>query len=217
MSIATAVKSLFEEPETSKKESPSLTPLTPEVYAQLRMVAGKYMRGERAGHTLQATAIVNEAYIRLAQSDIKPEDQTHFFRLAAQAMRNILVDHARAKNRAKREAPTPEELGVLIEPASLSDDIPLDVLDIDRALTVLKQSNERIGEIFEQRYLLGQTVEELALIYNVSISTVERDLRFARAWLTSYCKRNPRSRELEDEDFLDDVADQMRSPRTYFG
>jgi DNA-directed RNA polymerase specialized sigma24 family protein len=91
------------------------------------------------------------------------------------------------------------------------------VLDIDRALTVLKQSNERISEIFEQRYLLGQTVEELALMYNVSISTVERDLRFARAWLTSYCKRNPRSSELEDVDFLDEVADQMRSPRTYFG
>jgi RNA polymerase sigma factor (TIGR02999 family) len=171
------------------------------------MVAGKYMRGERAGHTLQATAIVNEAYIRLVESEIKPEDQTHFFRLAAQAMRNILVDHARAKHRVKREAPTPEELGVLIEPASLSDEIPLDVLDIDRALTVLKQSNVLISEIFEQRYLLGQTVEELALMYNVSTSTVQRDLRFARAWLASYCKRNPRSSELENVEFLDDVAD----------
>ncbi len=156
--------------------------LLPLVYDELRMLAERNLRQERPDHTLQATALVHEAYLRLVDSDrIRLRNRAHFFALAAQAMRRILVDHARRHKRQKR--------GGGVARISL-DDLPtlaiatdINLLALDESMQGLEQVEPRYARIVEMRFFGGMTMEEIAAILEVSLSTVERDWRVARAWL----------------------------------
>ena len=145
-------------------------------------MAQQQMGGERAGHTLQATALVHEAYLRLI--DIKRvswQDRSHFFAMAARVMRRVLVDHARAKQYQKR--------GAGAHKVSLDDvDIigaeqAVDILALDEALEALGRQDPRKAQVVEMRYFAGLTIEETAAALEVSVDTVMRDWRLARAWL----------------------------------
>ncbi|HXI02500.1 MAG TPA: ECF-type sigma factor, partial [Candidatus Saccharimonadales bacterium] len=153
----------------------------PRVYDELRRIAGRYMRSERPGQTLQATALVNEAFVRLVGMDVEWKDRVHFVSVAAQAMRRILVDRARARGRAKRggrplKATLDEGLVVSGEPDPM-------VLDLDRALAKLEEQDPRKSRALELMYFGGLTQAGIAEVLGVSVPTVERDLRQARAWL----------------------------------
>jgi len=156
--------------------------LLPLVYDQLRALAARYLRRERAGHSLQPTDLVHAAYLRLIDHDrIDWQGRTHFFALAATQMRRILVEHARAKGRQKRgEGATrvtfPEEL---VQAPALS----LEFLAFDEALTRLGRLHARQGQVAELRLFAGMLVKEAALYLGVSERTVKDDWRVARAWL----------------------------------
>lgn len=161
----------------------ALEALLPLVYDQLRRLAHRLMRGERAGATLQTTEVVHEAYMRLAGSNVSWEDRAHFMRIAAGQMRHFLVDRARARKSAKRGggvAPIP-----LDEALHLSAAPATDLLDLDAALTRLARLDPRKGQVIELHLFAGLTHDEIAEVLGFSTPTVERDLRFARAWLCS--------------------------------
>ena len=164
----------------------ALKRLMPVVYDELRQLAGRYMRSERREHTLQPTALVNEAYIRLVDMKVSWQDRAHFFAVAARLMRRLLVDHARGHKRAKREGeaaklPLDEAVEVSVSPAS-------NVIAVDEALTRLAEFDSRKSEILELRYFGGLSNEEVAEALGVSRATVQRDLRLAKAWLTRELK-----------------------------
>ena len=166
----------------------ALQRLMPLVYDELRRLAGRYMRTERREHTLQATALVNEAYIRLVDMKVSWQDRAHFFAVAARLMRRLLVDHARAHHRAKREG---EAAKVSLEEAGeVSCGPALNVLAVDEALTRLAEFDPRKSEILELRYFGGLANEEVAEALGVSRATVQRDLRLAKAWLTRELKHS---------------------------
>ncbi len=159
----------------------SLDRLLPLVYAELRQVAQRQMHGENTGHTLQATALVHEAFLRLSGSDIEWQDRVHFFALAASTMRRVLVDHAKAKRRTKRgggavHVPLEEALHAVNDPTS-------DLAALDEALCRLAARDERKARVVELHYFAGLTYEEVAEAMGLSAATVDRDLRFAKAWL----------------------------------
>lgn len=159
----------------------ALERLMPLVYDELRRLANRYMRHERREHTLQATALVNEAYIRLVDMKVSWQDRAHFFAVAARLMRRLLVDHARAHHRAKREG---EAAKISLEDAMEASSSPaLNVLAVDEALTKLAEFDPRKSEILELRYFGGLSNEEVAEALGISRATVQRDLRFAKAWL----------------------------------
>jgi RNA polymerase sigma factor (TIGR02999 family) len=151
------------------------------VYSELRQMAARQMRHERPEHTLQATALANEAYLRLSGAERNPDlDQKHFCAIAARLMRQILVDHSRRKQAAKRDA------GKSVSPLdafvhSMPDSAELVELDI--ALERLRELDPREASIVELRFFAGLTVPEIASALGVSIATVERDWVSARAWL----------------------------------
>ena len=166
----------------------ALEQLMPLVYDELRRLATRYMKSERRGHTLQATALVNEAYIRLVDMKVSWQDRTHFFAVAARLMRRLLVDHARAHNRAKREGEAErvsldDVIGVSSTPAS-------NVIAVDEALTRLAEFDQRKSEILELRYFGGLSNDEVAEALGVSRATVQRDLRLAKAWLNRELNRS---------------------------
>lgn len=161
--------------------------LMPFVYDELRRLAAHYMQKERREHTLQPTALVNEAYIRLVDMKVSWQDRTHFFAVAARLMRRLLVDHARAHQREKRKGAGPtisldEGIEVSFEPDSK-------LLAVDAALTKLAEFDPRKAELLELRFFGGLSNEEVAEALGVSRATVQRELRLAKAWL---------SRELKD-------------------
>ena len=155
--------------------------LVPIVYDELHRLAHHYMRGERAGHTLQTTALVNEAYLRLADVEqLHWTDRAHFFAMAATMMRRILVDHARAHARDKRGG------GVVM--TSLDADLAapardIDVLALDEALERLAQIDPRQARLVELRYFAGLTIDEAAEALRISPGTLKREWVIARAWL----------------------------------
>ena len=157
--------------------------LTPLVYAELRRLASSYMRGERAGHTLQPTALINEAYLRLVdQGQPAWRSRTQFFRFSAHLMRQILVDHARSRNAAKRGAGFQQ---VTLSAAENFAPRPgIDLLSLDEALGRLAAFDERRARVVEMRYFGGMTEEETADSLEISVATVRRDLRLAEAWLS---------------------------------
>lgn len=160
--------------------------LTPLIYEELRVRARHYMRRERPGHTLQATAVVHEAFVKLVEMNVSWQDRAHFFAVAARQMRRILVDHAKARYRAKRGGTTTtnsieEELHALDTGPITSGDI--DVLEIDEALERLAAHNARLAEIVELHYFGGLTYQELSETLKISEATVDRDLRLAKAWI----------------------------------
>jgi RNA polymerase sigma factor (TIGR02999 family) len=167
----------------SNGDRDALDALTPIVYAELRRIAEGYLRRERGNHTLQPTALVNEAWMRLVnQNQSGFADRKHFFALAAQLMRQVLVDHARALNAEKRGHGAPK--------ASLDESIPAaggtleEFLALDEALNRLSGFSPRKGQIIEMRYFGGLNVEEVAILLDVSIATVSRDQKTAEAWLS---------------------------------
>ena len=169
-------------------DSAALDRLTPLVYERLRRMARGYMRNERPGHTLQATALVNEAFLRLVETrNLDWTDRAHFFAMCARVMRRILVDAARSRAATKRggqvdraEHSTAINLDRLPDPAS---EISAQVCALDEALKMLAQIGPRQAQVIELRFFGGLTVEETAHVLQVSPQTVMREWRLARAWL----------------------------------
>jgi len=160
----------------------ALEQLMPAVYSELRRQAARSLRGERRNHTLQPTALVNEAFIKLIdQRNVQWQNRAHFFGIAAQAMRRIVIDHARTRQRVKRggvqHAVTLDEAMIAGQPLSI------DVLALDEALTRLEKIDERQARIVELRYFAELSVEETAEVTGLSPATVKREWAMARAWL----------------------------------
>jgi RNA polymerase sigma-70 factor, ECF subfamily len=158
--------------------------LMPLVYEELRRRAKAYLRRERRGHTLEPTALVHEAYLRLIKQDrIVWENRAQFYGVAAQMMRRILVDHARARNMAKRSGAWAR----VTLAAVAAEDRPRDIelLDLDKALEELAAFDARKSQVAELRFFGGLSLEETAHVLDISIATVEREWQAARAWLYS--------------------------------
>jgi RNA polymerase sigma factor (TIGR02999 family) len=156
--------------------------LFPLVYDELRVMASSYMRRERADHTLQTTALVNEAYLKLVnQSDATWENRVHFFAVAARVMRHILIDHARTRNYAKREGGAVKLS--LDEVAVISEQRAAELVALDDALKQLAEIDARQSRIVELRYFGGLTIAETAEVLKVSADTVKRDWNTAKLWL----------------------------------
>jgi RNA polymerase sigma factor (TIGR02999 family) len=153
--------------------------LTPLVYDELRRLARNYMRAERGSHTLQATAVVHEAFLRLIQANVALQDRAHFFALASRLMRRVLVDHAKSRSRAKRSADVREPFSEQTSPTG-SD---FDVIALDEALQSLQQMEPRLAQVIELHYFGGLTYDQIAAATGASTATVHRDIRLARAWL----------------------------------
>jgi RNA polymerase sigma factor (TIGR02999 family) len=157
--------------------------LMPVVYAELRRQAARHLRRERPGHTFQTTDLVHEAYLRLVdQKNVRWQNRAHFFAIAAQLMRRILVDHARRRHRAKRGGSglVVSLEGELVVAAEKSDQ---DLLALDEALTRLAAMDVRQSQIVELRCFSGLSIEETATVLRVSLTTVKHDLNMAKAWL----------------------------------
>jgi RNA polymerase sigma factor (TIGR02999 family) len=160
----------------------ALNHLMPIVDAELRRLARNLMRGERTGHTLQTTAVVNEAYLRLVDlSRIRWQDRAHFFAMSARLMRRVLVDHARARNNEKRGG---RFMRVSLDEAlGASATRGADLVALDDALNALAAIDERKAKVIELRFFGGLSVEDTAAMLHISEVTVMRDWRFARSWL----------------------------------
>jgi len=166
----------------SDGDSTALERLLPLVYADLRRIAARQLRSERADHTLSATAVVHEAYVRLVgQRQVRLEDRAAFFAAAATQMRRILVDHARRRSAAKRGG---HEMRVTLdEEIAAGAGRDLDLLALDQALDELGAVDPRVARIVELRFFGGLTVEETAEVVRSSPATVKRDWHSAKAWL----------------------------------
>jgi len=155
--------------------------LIPLVYDQLRRLAGRCLAAERPGHTLRATALVHEAYLRLAGADADWQDRMQFYAVAARTMRRILVDHARGRARQKRGGGA--EQVSLDEAIMVGEDNALDLVDLDDALKRLAEVDERKSQLIELLFFAGLTTEEAAQALGISLATLHRDLKMAKAWL----------------------------------
>jgi RNA polymerase sigma factor (TIGR02999 family) len=161
-------------------------PLISSVYGELRRIAGGIMRGRLNGHTLQPTALVNEAYLRLLQGETRWDNQAHFFGSAARAMRQVLVAYARERSAQKRAGGS---MRVTFRDLDVEAPEPhLDVVLLDEAITALGRLDKRFVRILELRYFAGCTLPEIAEKTGACLSTVKRDCTFARAWLHDYMK-----------------------------
>jgi len=165
----------------SNGDQAALDQLIPLVYDELRRLARSYMRRERPGHTLQTSALMHEAYLRLVdQRNVQWQNRAHFFGVAAQLMRRILVDHARSRSRAKRGGKA--QIVSLAEPSTISAELS-EVIAVDQALNGLAELDARKSRIVEMKFFGGLTNEEIAEVLNVTTRTVEREWRKAKAWL----------------------------------
>jgi RNA polymerase sigma factor (TIGR02999 family) len=160
----------------------SLDRLIPLVYDELRLIAGRFLRHERPGHTLQSTALVHEAFLRLVdQTRTDWQSHAHFFGVAANVIRNILVDHARARQAAKRGGPMPALS--LDEAVAFPKDRDLELIAVDDALLSLSRFDPQQSRIVELRFFAGLSIEETAEVLRISVSTVKRDWILAKAWI----------------------------------
>lgn len=174
-------------------DADALDRLIPIVYDDLRRVAARYMRSEHPGHTLQTTALVHEAYLRLTrEQDRTWEDRAHFFAAAAQIMRNLLIDRARASTRGKRGGGATELS--LAEVPELATTEPEVMLGLDEALRRLAEVDPRASRIVELRYFVGLNNEEVAGVIGTSEKTVRRDWNTAKAWLRAELRTGDRRR-----------------------
>jgi RNA polymerase sigma factor (TIGR02999 family) len=174
----------------SKGDQHALDQLTPVVYDELRRLAASYMRRERQDHTLQSTALVNEAYLKLVdQKNVVWQNRAHFFGIAAQMIRRILVDHARAHKAEKRGGGA----GVLSldEAIGVPERRDVEILSLNDALTRLTELDPQQGRIVELRFFTGLSIEETAEVVGVSPATVKREWASARAWLFREISRKP--------------------------
>lgn len=156
--------------------------LFPIIYGELRDLAGRVLRGERPGHTLQPTALVHEAWLRLiGQQDATFNDRGHFLSVAAMAMRRILVNHAKARGAAKRGGGAP--VVVLDEALAVFEDRAVDLIALDEAIDRLAEIDDRQARVVELRFFTGLSVDETAQVMDISPRTVHREWLMARAWL----------------------------------
>ncbi|MGH9873569.1 MAG: sigma-70 family RNA polymerase sigma factor [Pyrinomonadaceae bacterium] len=172
--------------EWSHGDKAALDRLTPLVYDEIRRIAHRYVQRERAGQTLQTTALVNEAYIRLAgSSNISWQNRAHFYAVTAQVMRRILIDHARRRQYVKHggEAQRVAFEVAISEAALMSQPRSAELLALDEALDELAKFDPRKSRVVELRYFGGLNLEETATVLEVSPMTVRRDWRAAKAWL----------------------------------
>lgn len=169
--------------EWQEGDPTALDRLTPLVYDELRRIAHRYVRRERNGHTLETTALVNEAYVRLAGSkNIAWENRSHFFAATAQVMRHVLIDHARKRLYAKRGGDiqhVPLDEAVSQMTSQRADELMV----LNEALDELAKLDPRKARVVEMRYFAGLSLEETAEVLNISLMTVRRDWRAAKAWL----------------------------------
>lgn len=167
----------------SKGDQKALDKLMPLVYSELRRLAGNYLRRERQNHTLQPTALVNEAYLKLIdQRRAKWQNRAQFYGVAAQLMRRILVDHARADQAAKRGGSDQQRLSIT-SAGELSEKPDTDILALHEALNELSEMDPQQGRIVELKFFGGLSIEETAEVLGIGHATVERDWKMARAWL----------------------------------
>jgi RNA polymerase sigma factor (TIGR02999 family) len=170
-------------------DSTALDRVIPLVYDELHRLAHQHMRRERAGHLLQTSALINEAYLRLMeQPELNLENRTHFFGIAARLMRQILVDEARKRNSAKRGGDAIQVS--LTQATNVVQEQAANVVALDDALKTLEGIDGRQSEIVELRFFGGLTIEETAKVLSVSPGTVMRDWTFARAWLRNEMSRS---------------------------
>lgn len=156
--------------------------IAPIVFTELHRLAQSYMSREQSGHTLQATCLVNEAFVNLVEKNVDWNNRGHFYAIAAQQMRRILVDHARKKSAQKRGGE--HIFKTLSETCMIGDDSNTEELIIvDDLLNKLAQQDEATSIVFELRYFGGLTVKEISLMRGTSMSTIEREIRFAKAWI----------------------------------
>jgi len=157
--------------------------LIPLVYDQLRIMASRQLKGERSDHTLNATALVHEAYLKLVdQTRVNWQNRAHFFAIAAQAMRRILINYANRKLAGKRGGGSP--IVTLNEEFMAPESKAEELIELDNALSRLHEIDQRQSQIVEYRFFGGLTNEEIAEVLDISVATVQRDWRVARAWLS---------------------------------
>lgn len=183
MSTAITVTTLLRDWRSGDRAA--LEQLTPLIYDDLHRIAARHLQEERRGHTLQVTALVNEAFERLAEADISYQDRAHFFAIAARTMRRILTDYGRARSSRKR--------GGGVAPVTLHDDVvgkttPADIVILDEALDKFAALDERKSDVLVLHYFGGMTYDEIAGALDISAATVDRDLRLAKAWLAHEIK-----------------------------
>lgn len=174
----------------SDGDDAALAALAPLVYNELRKLAANAFRQERGGHTLQATAVVHEAYLQLVNASVNWESRAHFYALAARMMRRILLNHANAKAAGKRGG---DAVRVTFDEATVRDKTNAeDVIDLDRALSALAREDQRMADIIELHYFAGMTYKEAGKVLEVSEATAKRALRFGKAWIANHLERNAR-------------------------
>ena len=178
----------------SSGDEQALEKLTPLVYRQLHQVARRYMAGERSGHTLQTTALVNEVYLRLVDCGrVNWQDRAHFFAMSAQLMRRILIDFARSRGYLKRGGAIPHIS--LEEAPSICEEPDVNLVALDDALKALAAVDERKSKVVELKFFGGLNVEETAEVLRVSTDTVMRDWKLAKIWLLRELSRGRASHE----------------------
>ncbi len=177
--IRTRTSELLE--QSTGGDARALDALFPLVYDELRRLARSYLRSERPGHTLQSTALVHEAYLRLVNQNASWQNRAHFFGIAAQMMRRILLDHARSHNAARRgQGACKVTLDEQVAEVKLQD---IDIMALDEALTRLAQFDAQQSRIVELRFFAGLSIEETSEVLKLSPATVKRDWAMAKAWL----------------------------------
>lgn len=195
MSEASAVTALLH--TWRGRDSDALEQLTPLVYAELRKRAGYLFSGESAGHTLQPTALVNKLYGRLVGVEVDWQGRAHFYALCSRIMRNILVDHAKARRAEKRGGNrvvvSLDDIGVAVDAGGRQDrqTETEDLLSLDEALQRLAAHDQRKAELLEMQVFGGLSFREMGFLTGLSTTTLDRDLRFARAWLKSQLVDQP--------------------------
>jgi RNA polymerase sigma factor (TIGR02999 family) len=175
-SVVTSLLASWRDGESGARDA-----LVAHVYPELHRLAELHLSRERSGHTLQATALIHEAFIRLVEADVEWSGRAHFFAVAARVMRRILVDHAKARGALKRGGGAPAL--TLDEALVLAPEPSADLVALDEALERLHQQDARKAEAIELHYFGGLVNREIAEVLRVSAATVERDLRMAKAWL----------------------------------
>lgn len=181
--MTTEVQKLFARLRTG--DSAALGELTPTLYGELHRIASRHLRGERAGHTLQPTALVHEAYLKLFEGVGREySDEVHFLAVASRVMRQVLVDYARARSSQKRTGPdSGDQRSTSLEVRSGSDVELVELIELDNAIQALSAEDESLARLIEMRYFGGMTAEESADALGVSVHVVRHDLRLAQAWL----------------------------------
>ncbi|MBV6434342.1 MAG: hypothetical protein IANPNBLG_04587 [Bryobacteraceae bacterium] len=182
--MSAAIQHLFERLKAG--DGAALGELTPTLYRELHRIASRHLRGERPNHTLQPTALVNEAYLKLLEGESREfTDRVHFLAVASRVIRQVLVDYGRARAARKRSpgvgGPAPLEASLEVKTGKGME--PLELIELDAAMQALAAENETMARLIEMRYFGGMTAEESAEALGMSVHVARHDIRFAQAWL----------------------------------